>query len=70
MVGTVYLSPAPGTAPFVKPGDRVNEGQTVLIVEAMKVMNPIKSARAGTVTRILVENGSPVEYGEPLMVIE
>jgi acetyl-CoA carboxylase biotin carboxyl carrier protein len=70
MVGTVYLSPAPGAAPFVKPGDRVNEGQTVLIVEAMKVMNPIKSARAGTVTRILVENGSPVEYGEPLMVIE
>ena len=70
MVGTVYLSPSPGAAPFVKVGDRVNEGQTVLIVEAMKVMNPIKSARSGSVTRILVENGSPVEYGEPLMVIE
>jgi acetyl-CoA carboxylase biotin carboxyl carrier protein len=70
MVGTVYLSPAPGSAPFVKVGDRVNEGQTVLIVEAMKVMNPIKSARSGTVSRILVENGSPVEYGEPLMVID
>jgi acetyl-CoA carboxylase biotin carboxyl carrier protein len=70
MVGTVYLAPSPGAPPFVKVGDRVNEGQTVLIIEAMKVMNPIKSARAGTVTRVLVENGSPVEYGEPMMVIE
>ena len=70
MVGTVYLAPAPGAAPFVKAGDRVSEGQTVLIIEAMKVMNPIKSPRAGVATRILVENGAPVEYGEPLMVIE
>ena len=70
MVGTVYLAPAPGAAPFVKPGDRVNEGQTVLIIEAMKVMNPIKSPRGGVVSRVLVENGAPVEYGEPLLVIE
>lgn len=70
MVGTVYLSPEPKAAVFVKVGDRVNQGQTVLIIEAMKVMNAIRAPRAGTVTRILVANGSPVEYGEPLMVIE
>jgi acetyl-CoA carboxylase biotin carboxyl carrier protein len=69
MVGTCYLSPEPGAPAFVKPGDRVKEGQTVVIVEAMKVMNPIRAPRSGTVARILVENGAPVEYGEPLLVI-
>jgi acetyl-CoA carboxylase biotin carboxyl carrier protein len=70
MVGTVYLAPEPGAAPFVKEGDKVREGQTVLIIEAMKVMNAIRAPRAGTVTRILVTSGAPVEYGEPLLVIE
>lgn len=70
MVGTAYLSPEPNAAQFVKPGDKVREGQTVLIIEAMKVMNAIRAPRAGTVTRILVTNGAPVEYGEPLLVIE
>lgn len=69
MVGTVYLSSEPGTAPFVKIGDQVNAGDTVLIVEAMKVMNPITAAKAGTVNAILVENGQPVEYDQPLIVI-
>lgn len=70
MVGTVYLTPEPNAAPFVKVGDKVREGQTVLIIEAMKVMNAIRAPRAGTVTRVLVANGAPVEYGEPLLVIE
>ena len=70
MVGTAYLSPEPNAPHFVKPGDKVREGQTVLIIEAMKVMNAIRAPRAGTVTRILVTNGAPVEYGEPLLVIE
>ena len=70
MVGTAYLSPEPNAPHFVKPGDKVREGQTVLIIEAMKVMNAIRAPRAGTVTRILVANGAPVEYGEPLLVIE
>ncbi len=70
MVGTVYLSPEPNAPSFVKVGDKVREGQTVLIIEAMKVMNAIRAPRAGTVTRILVANGAPVEYGEPLLVIE
>jgi len=70
MVGTVYLAGEPGAPSFVKVGDRVREGQTLLIIEAMKVMNPIRAPRAGTVTRVLVSNGSPVEYGEPLLVIE
>jgi acetyl-CoA carboxylase biotin carboxyl carrier protein len=70
MVGTVYLASEPGAPTFVKVGDRVREGQTLLIIEAMKVMNPIRAPRAGTVTRILVANGAPVEYGEPLLVIE
>lgn len=70
MVGTVYLSPEPNAPAFVKPGDKVREGQTVLIIEAMKVMNAIRAPRAGTVTRVLVANGAPVEYGEPLLVIE
>jgi acetyl-CoA carboxylase biotin carboxyl carrier protein len=70
MVGTVYLAPEPNAASFVKVGEKVREGQTVLIIEAMKVMNAIRAPRAGTVTRILVANGAPVEYGEPLLVIE
>jgi acetyl-CoA carboxylase biotin carboxyl carrier protein len=69
MVGTCYLAPEPGAPAFVKVGDSVKEGQTLCIIEAMKVMNPIRSPRAGTVARILVESGSPVEYGEPLIVV-
>lgn len=69
-VGTVYLLPGPGSPPFVKVGDTVRKGQTLLIVEAMKVMNHIPAPRDGTVTRILVENEQPVEYGEILMIIE
>lgn len=70
MVGTVYLSPEPGADAFVKLGDVVSEGQTLLIVEAMKTMNQIPAPRAGTVKRILIEDASPVEYGAPLMIIE
>ena len=70
MVGTVYLSAEPGAAVFVTVGAQVAEGQTVLIIEAMKTMNHIPAPRAGTVKRILVEDGSPVEYGAPLMIIE
>jgi len=70
MVGTAYHSPAPGADPFVKVGDTVKAGQTVMIVEAMKTMNQIAADRAGTVTRILVEDSQPVEYGEPLLIIE
>lgn len=70
MVGTVYLSPEPGADPFVATGTTVKEGQTVLIIEAMKTMNHIPAPRAGTVKRILVEDGSPVEYGAPLLIIE
>ncbi len=70
MVGTAYLAAEPGADPFVKVGATVNEGQTVLIVEAMKTMNHIPAPKAGTVKRILVEDGSPVEYGAPLMIIE
>lgn len=70
MVGTVYLAAEPGADPFVKVGATVTEGQTVLIVEAMKTMNHIPAPRTGTVKRILVEDGSPVEYGAPLMIIE
>lgn len=70
MVGTAYLSPEPGAQPFVAIGAEVKEGQTVLIIEAMKTMNHIPAPRAGTVRRILVEDGSPVEYGAPLMIIE
>ena len=69
MVGTAYLSPEPNSAAFVKVGDRVAKGQTILIIEAMKVMNPIPAPHAGTVTQILVQDGQPVEFGEPLMVI-
>ena len=70
MVGTVYVASEPGAAPFVKVGDAVTEGQTLLIIEAMKVMNPLAAPRAGTVTQVLVSDGQPVEYGEPLLVIE
>jgi len=70
MVGTVYLSPEPGSDPFIAIGTQVKEGQTVLIIEAMKTMNHIPAPRAGTVKRILVEDGSPVEYGAPLLIIE
>jgi acetyl-CoA carboxylase biotin carboxyl carrier protein len=70
MVGTVYLSAEPGAAPFVAIGATVTEGQTVLIIEAMKTMNHIPAPRAGTVRRIVVEDGAPVEYGAPLMIIE
>lgn len=70
MVGTCYLSPEPGAAAFIAVGDQVKEGQTVLIIEAMKTMNHIPSPRAGTVKRILVEDGTPVEFGAPLLIIE
>jgi acetyl-CoA carboxylase biotin carboxyl carrier protein len=70
MVGTVYLSAEPGAAPFVTIGASVSEGQTVLIIEAMKTMNHIPATRSGVVRRILIEDGSPVEYGAPLMIIE
>ena len=70
MVGTAYLSPEPGAPSFVKVGDTVSVGQTLLIVEAMKVMNQIKANQAGKVTQILISDGSPVEYDEPLLVIE
>jgi len=70
MVGTVYIASEPGKPPFVKVGDKVREGQTLLIIEAMKVMNSLPSPRAGTVTAVLVSDGQPVEYGEPLLVIE
>jgi acetyl-CoA carboxylase biotin carboxyl carrier protein len=70
MVGTAYLAAAPGADPFVQIGAKVKEGQTILIIEAMKTMNQIASPRSGTVTAILIEDSSPVEYGELLMVIE
>lgn len=70
MVGTAYLAPEPGAAPFVNVGTDVREGQTLMIIEAMKTMNHIPAPRAGKVTHILVENGSPVEYGDPLVIIE
>lgn len=70
MVGTVYLQPEPGAPPFVTVGSTVREGQTLLIIEAMKTMNQIPAPRAGTVKRILVADGSAVEYGAPLMIIE
>lgn len=69
MVGTIYLTPSPGAEPFAKVGDQVAEGQTLMIVEAMKTMNPVSAPRAGTVKEILVRNEQPVEFGEPLIVI-
>ncbi|MCO8144995.1 acetyl-CoA carboxylase biotin carboxyl carrier protein [Rhodovulum tesquicola] len=70
MVGTAYLQPEPGSDAFVKVGDTVSEGQTLLIIEAMKTMNHIPAPRSGTVKRILIEDGAPVEYGAPLMILE
>jgi len=70
MVGTVYVAPEPGAAPYIQVGSQVSEGDTLLIVEAMKVMNPLPAPRTGTVTRIMVRDGQPVEFGEPLLVIE
>ena len=70
MVGTAYLQPEPGAPRFAEIGDTVRVGDTLLIIEAMKVMNPIKAPKAGTITQILVSDGQPVEYGEPLMLIE
>jgi acetyl-CoA carboxylase biotin carboxyl carrier protein len=69
MVGTVYVSPQPGAPPFIKAGDEVKEGQTILIVEAMKTMNPIPAPRGGKVIEIFVHDAQPVEFGEPLLVI-
>ncbi len=70
MVGTVYLAPEPGAANFVKVGDQVSEGQTLLIVEAMKTMNHIPAPKSGTVKRVLVDDGTTVEFGAPLMIVE
>jgi acetyl-CoA carboxylase biotin carboxyl carrier protein len=70
MVGTAYYAPAPGAEPFVKVGDTVKAGETVMIIEAMKTMNQIAANRSGTVSAILVEDAQPVEFGEPLLVIQ
>jgi len=70
MVGTVYMSPEPDAAAFVKVGDKVSEGDTLLIIEAMKTMNHIPAPKSGTVKRLLVEDGAPVEFGAPLMIVE
>lgn len=70
MVGTAYLAPEPGKPSFVAVGDKVTVGQTLLIIEAMKTFNPIKAPKGGTVTQILVDNAQPVEFGEPLMIVE
>jgi acetyl-CoA carboxylase biotin carboxyl carrier protein len=70
MVGTAYFAPAPGAANFVEVGKEVKQGDTIIIIEAMKTMNQIHAPRSGKVTHIFVENGQPVEYGEPLLVIE
>ena len=70
MVGVAYLHPEPGAAPFIQLGAKVTAGQTVLLIEAMKTFNQIKAPKAGTVTRIMIESGTPVEFGEPLLIIE
>ena len=70
MVGTVYLQPQPGADSFVKVGDTVSQGQTLMIIEAMKTMNPVPAPRAGKVVEVLVGDGQPVEFGEPLIVLE
>ncbi|WP_150526461.1 acetyl-CoA carboxylase biotin carboxyl carrier protein [Roseibium sediminis] len=70
MVGTAYLSPEPGASVFVNVGDKVKEGQTILIIEAMKTMNHIPATKSGTVKQILVEDAQPVEFGEPLIIVE
>jgi len=69
IVGTVYVAPEPGAAPYVKTGDQVEEGQTLLIVEAMKVMNPIRAPKAGKISKICISDGTPVEFGEDLLYI-
>ena len=70
MVGTLYTAPEPGAPMFVNVGDTVSDGQTLFIIEAMKVMNPIRAPRAGTVSQVLVSNGDPVEFGEVLLILE
>ncbi len=70
MVGTAYLSPEPGKPVFVSIGDKVTAGQTLLIIEAMKTFNPIKAPKAGAVAQILIDNAQPVEFGQPLMIVE
>jgi acetyl-CoA carboxylase biotin carboxyl carrier protein len=70
MVGTAYMGPAPGAKPFIDVGSKVVAGETLLIIEAMKTMNQIPAPRSGTVTKILIEDAQPVEFGEPLMIIE
>ena len=70
MVGVVFTSPDPDSPPFVKPGDEVTEGQTLLLIEAMKVFNPITAPKSGRVTEILITSGAPVEFGEPLLILE
>jgi acetyl-CoA carboxylase biotin carboxyl carrier protein len=70
MVGTVYLQPQPGANPFVQVGDRVNAGQTLLVIEAMKTMNPVPAPRAGVIVQLLIEDAQPIEFGEPLIIIE
>ena len=70
MVGTVYLSPEPGATPFIAIGASITEGQTLLIIEAMKTMNQIPAPKSGKITRILVDDGTPVEFGSPLVIIE
>jgi acetyl-CoA carboxylase biotin carboxyl carrier protein len=70
MVGTAYLGPAPGARPFVEVGSQVKAGETLIIIEAMKTMNQIPAPRSGTVIQVLVEDGQPIEYGEPLMIVE
>lgn len=70
MVGTVYMSSEPGSAPFISVGQKVSKGDTILIVEAMKVMNPIVAERAGTISAILVEDSQPIEFDQPLVVID
>jgi len=70
MVGTAYLAPEPGKPNFVSVGDKVTAGQTLLIIEAMKTFNPIKAPKAGTVAQILIDNAQPVEFEQPLMIVE
>ena len=70
MVGVVYLAPEPGSPPFIKPGDTVSEGETLLLIEAMKTFNPVRAPRGGRVSRILVADKIPVEFGEDLVILE
>lgn len=70
MVGTVYISPEPGAAAFIKIGDLVSEGQTLMLIEAMKTMNPIRAPRAGVISQVFITNAAPVEYGEVLLILE